>query len=129
MSSQYPSVQSFFRKEVKGDCGLSDLGAVGEQRGVGNGNGKGDGFDRDCGGGRIWGGGGGDEESDGAARNGKDEKDELGDGFTVSAYEKLTGLVCFVQFVSILTFLLYLWIVYSEGLKGGINKCLEFCAI
>ncbi|KAM3158725.1 hypothetical protein ABEW05_000756 [Botrytis cinerea] len=81
MSSQYPSVQSFFRKEGKGDCGLSALEVVGEQRG-GVGNGKGDGFDRDCGDGRMWRGGGGDGENDGAARNGKDEKDELGDGFT-----------------------------------------------
>lgn len=99
MSSQYPSVQSFFRKEVKGDCGLSALEVVGEQRG-GVGNGKGDGFDRDCGDGRMWRGGGGDGENDGAARNGKDEKDGLGDGFTVSAYEKIDRLglfraVCF----------------------------------
>ncbi|KAF7953327.1 hypothetical protein EAE96_006538 [Botrytis aclada] len=73
MPSQYPSIQSFFRKEVRGD------GASSAWNGVGNGieglrerggMGLGDGFVGD---------GGGLERG---GKDGKDEKDELGDGFT-----------------------------------------------
>ncbi|KAF5874832.1 putative myo-inositol-1-phosphate synthase protein [Botrytis fragariae] len=70
MPSQYPSIQSFFRKEVKGDEGMSALHVVREQRG-GEENETGDGFARDGGG-----------ENYGVERDGTDEKDELGDGFT-----------------------------------------------
>ncbi|KAF7883712.1 uncharacterized protein EAF02_005632 [Botrytis sinoallii] len=68
MPSQYPSIQSFFRKEVKGDEGMSALNVVGNSSLQGRGgSAQGDGFGRD----------GGVVE-----RGGKDGEDEFGDGFT-----------------------------------------------
>lgn len=93
MPSQYPSIQSFFRKEVRGGEGASALDVMREQKG-GNEDRMGGGFGRDGGG-----------EIDGVERDGKDE---LGDGFTVSTYKRLTGLtrlIDFMQFFLILTFL------------------------
>ncbi|KAF7914941.1 hypothetical protein BELL_0327g00060 [Botrytis elliptica] len=74
MPSQYPSIQSFFRKEVKGDEGMSALNVMGSSNLQGRGgSAQGDGFGRD---------GGGVERGGKDGEDGEDGKDEFGDGFT-----------------------------------------------
>lgn len=113
MPSQYPSIQSFFRKEVKGGEGMSALSVVGNSNLQGRGGStQGDGFGRDSGG------------VERGGKDGEDGEDEFGDGFTVSSYERLSSLVYFMQFLLVRTFLSSLETLFFRS--SGFAFCTMF---